>query len=83
MVHRKGAGMNRAFSAGIDCTNSWGVAPGLNDVAPLALKRSGLQTRWAHRSRARVPVWQAAWGAAALFFEVAIKRGSQFGARAK
>ena len=31
--------MNRAFSAGdLRCTNSWGVAPGSNEPAPLALK---------------------------------------------
>jgi len=30
--------MNRAFSAGdLRCINSWGVAPGSNETAPLAL----------------------------------------------
>ncbi len=82
MMHRKGAGMNRAFSAGIDCTNSWGVTRGSNDVAPLALNRSGLQIRSAHRPS---PVFLSGElrGRRCLFFEVVIERGPQFGARAK
>jgi len=38
MNDRKGAGMNRAFSAGTFAhTASWGAAPGCYDAAPSAL----------------------------------------------